>query len=91
MNEVHTFLPGGIGNGQADSALSGFTNTLGYTVLEVGTGAIKFEAIPNAFNEQYFGAEAAFLYSSDVVKYELNGEETDLIDSKKTFKHTINT
>ena len=86
MNEVHTFLPGGVGNGQADSALSGFTNTLGYTVLEVGTGAIKFEAIPNAFNEQYFGAEAAFLYSSDVVKYELNGEETDLIDSKKTFK-----
>lgn len=85
--ELHTFLPGGIGNGTPDSHLSGFTNTLGYSKYNVSTKASTFETIPNVFPSQYFyGAEAEFFPNSNAKYLTINGKETDVIDSDRTFE-----
>ncbi|MEQ8909601.1 MAG: hypothetical protein RIC95_10445 [Vicingaceae bacterium] len=84
-NVIHTFLPGGIGNGKDDNNLSAFTNTLGHATYNFKNSEMTFEAKPNCFSEEFFGAEAAFLPSSNSVYDSLNGKQTELIHGDKTF------
>ncbi|AGC77854.1 hypothetical protein LX97_01970 [Nonlabens dokdonensis] len=85
-NEIHTFLPGGIGNGKADDFLSGFTNTMGYNKYNIKSLESNYDTISNAFPSKYFyGAEAEFMPSSNIKYLIINGEETDVIDSESTF------
>jgi len=84
--ELHTFLPGGIGNGKPDSDLSGFTNTLGYAKFNLTTKTSSFDTLSNVFPSNYFyGAEAEFVPNSNTKYITINGVETDVIDADKTF------
>lgn len=86
--ELHTFLPGGIGNGNVnDSNLSGFTNTLGYSKYNVSTKTSSFDTISNAFLSDYFyGAEAEFFPNSNAKYFtNINGTQTDVINGDSTF------
>lgn len=81
VEELHTFLPGGIGNGKSDGNLSAFTNTGVHAVLNVNSKKSKPEFIPAAkvFGEDtiYYGAESVFVpISTQGVQYVTVGSET---------------
>ena len=84
---LHTFLPGGIGNGKTNpNSLSGFTNTLGHATYNVNDNASSFDTSPGAFPSTYFyGAEAEYIPSINVSFYRINGHSTGLIDAAATF------
>ncbi|WP_425638298.1 hypothetical protein ACPUEN_02745 [Algoriphagus yeomjeoni] len=85
-SELHTFLPGGIGDGKADNDLSGFTNTLGYAKFNLNTKASSFDTLSNVFPSNYFyGAEAVFIPNSNANYVTINDEQTDVIDGESTF------
>jgi hypothetical protein len=85
--DIHTFLPGGIGNGKADNHLSGFTNTLGYSKYNVKSLESSFDTISNAYPTKYFyGAEAEFIPNNNAKYLIANGVDTDVIDGDLTFK-----
>ena len=85
-SELHTFLPGGIGDGKADNDLSGFTNTLGYAKFNLNSKASSFDTLSNVFPSNYFyGAEAEFVPNSNAKYLFINGLQTDVIDGENTF------
>ncbi len=85
-SEIHTFLPGGIGNGKADDNLSGFTNTLGYSKYNLKSLESSFDTISKAFPSKYFyGAEAVFIPNNNAKYLSIDGIDTDVIDSDMTF------
>ncbi|OUS11088.1 hypothetical protein A9Q93_11900 [Nonlabens dokdonensis] len=88
-SEIHTFLPGGIGNGKADDHLSGFTNTLGYSKYNLKSLESSFDTISKAFpSKYYYGAEAVFIPNSNAKYLSIDGVEADVIDSEKTFTNS---
>ncbi|SFT50751.1 hypothetical protein SAMN04489724_1056 [Algoriphagus locisalis] len=85
--ELHTFLPGGIGNGKADNDLSGFTNTLGYSKFNLTTKVSSFDTLTNFFPSTYFyGAEAVFIPTSNANYLSITNVKTDVIDAESTFE-----
>ncbi|WP_034058884.1 hypothetical protein [Lacinutrix jangbogonensis] len=87
--DLHTFLPGGIGNGKLDKFLSGFSNTLGYSKYNVSTKVSAFDTISNIFpSTKFYGAEAAFMPNSNAKYLTINNMETDVIDGDSTFSGT---
>jgi hypothetical protein len=91
---LHTFLPGGIGDGQDDGNLSGFSNSYVETVLNtktmLSTPNINASSIfPNT--PYYFGAEAEFIpVSGDSVKYfSAASGTTPFIDAQASFANGV--
>ena len=85
--ELHTFLPGGIGNGTANKqSLSPFTNTLGYSRYNLTSKASSFDTLSSIFpSSYYYGAEAEFFPNSNAKYFSIEGTETDVIDGDQTF------
>jgi hypothetical protein len=67
---VHTFLMGGIGDGQANYWVSGFTHSVTQTIQPLGNPR-GITAIPDTTgfliggSPKFYGAEAAFIYKTD--------------------------
>lgn len=84
--ELHTFLPGGIGNGVLDTNLSGFTNTMGHAIFNPESRTGTFDTISNAFPSPfYYGAEGEFFPTDNVQFYKANGITSGVIDADATF------
>ena len=94
---VHTFLPGGIGDGTSDGNLSPFT--YGYTQMVFNTkkkSSQPFSDTNNVFNPgtsgcvPRYGAEAAFFpFPNPNIDYVTlsNGDASSIIDGPSTFKN----
>jgi hypothetical protein len=90
---VHSFLMGGIGDGQPDPQgnLSGFTNKAMHIETDINTFTSTNQLIgtKNLFNKKeknepnFYGAEAIFFRNPDVENYSLGGLETELFDLSK--------
>ncbi|MEO1021074.1 MAG: hypothetical protein AAFW89_00905 [Bacteroidota bacterium] len=92
-NSVHTFLLGGIGNGQSAGPLqlSGFTNGGMHIQFDIDRMSSAQTLTDNIFGTSYFyGAESAFLVNSDsgIEFFNTGSEYSDLIDADATFGST---
>jgi hypothetical protein len=88
---VHTFLPGGIGDGSDDGNLSGFTDSHVQAILNTKTlKSTPLTTNSGTFGQTnyFYGAEASFMpVKGDSVKYfNASTGETDFIDAEETFK-----
>lgn len=90
-DKVHTFLLGGIGDGQSAGALqlSGFTNAAMHIEFDVNGMSSTWTDKRNIFDSSsFFGAESAFVENaqSNIKPFVLaSGKSTELIDAAKTF------
>ncbi|MBO3696925.1 hypothetical protein [Roseivirga sp. E12] len=88
---VHTFLLGGIGDGQSAGNLqvSGFTNAAMQVQFDVNQNSSSWTLKDNVFDSDYFyGAESVFIQNNltNIKSFSLsNGKTTELIDAEKTF------
>jgi len=86
---LHTFLPGGIGDGSLDGNLSGFSNTHTQSILNTRT--LTSTAVIDKTNlyggSNFYGAEAAFIPIQDnsVVYFNSSTGLTPFIDASSTF------
>lgn len=82
--QVHTFLFGGIGNGEVQSpfALSYFTNKLMHINYDLSTQKSSPVVVnDNIFGSDYFyGAEARFMPNASVVRTKVGSSTSDVID-----------
>lgn len=83
-DKVHTFLFGGIGNGEVQSAfaLSYFTNKLMHITYDLdskkSTPVVESDNIFGT--DYYYGAEARFIPNASVVKTKVGSSTSDVID-----------
>lgn len=90
-NNVHTFLMGGIGDGQANYWVSGFTHSVTQTIQPLASpGAIAAFPDPNGFliggSPKFYGAEAAFIYKTDP-RLVFMQNNADILDFNATLTH----
>jgi len=87
--ELHTFLPGGIGDGSSDGNLSAFSNSYVEAILNTKTMSSNAKINKeNLFNsDKFYGAEAAFIKANDPsIKYfSAASGKTEFIDANSTF------
>lgn len=84
LDKVHTFLFGGIGNGEVQSpfALSYFTNKLMHITYDMANHkSVPVVVNENIFGTDYFyGAESRFIPNASVVRTKVGSTTSDVID-----------
>jgi len=87
---LSTFMPGGIGNGDAEGKLSPFSNTYVEAILNTSTMTSTPNIVKESLvrdNTSFYGAEAAFIPANDasIKHYSSSIGKTEFIDAEATF------
>lgn len=87
---LSTFMPGGIGNGEAEGKLSPFSNTYVEAILNTSTMTSTPNIVKESMvkdNTSFYGAEAAFMPANDasIKYYSSSVGKTEFIDAAATF------
>ncbi|WP_299763034.1 hypothetical protein [uncultured Dokdonia sp.] len=92
---LHTFLFGGIGDGEIapPGHLSGFTNTGLHIAMNVEQKPMQSKIVDTLKNvygstPNFYGAESILIKSSSSIAYKMNSENTEIIDLNSTFNGT---